>query len=525
MGMLRVLLFALVFLPALAAQDYDLLVTNARIVDGAGNPWFRGSVAIDDGRIAAMGHLADATADRVIDAGDRVVAPGFIDIHSHGRRGIFRDPSAENLIRQGVTTIIEGNDGSSPVPLKPLLDKVRETGTAINFGAFLGQGSVRAEVMGRVDRPATADELTAMRQIVRRAMENGSLGLSTGLFYIPGNFTPTEEVIELAKVAAAYGGGHISHMRDEAALIVDSVNETIRIGEEGGLPTQVTHHKTIGKMNWGKSEETLALIDAARARGVDATIDQYPYTASSTSTRALFPQWSMDGGTPALNDRLQTPDVREEIKREIAERIEFDRGGGHPKNVQLAFCEWDESLDGKTLADVTADRGRKVTFLEAAETAIEIQLAGGCSAVYHAIGEQDVKRIMQHPAAMVATDGGVIIRGEGVPHPRNYGTFARVLGHYVRELGVIELEEAIRKMTSFPAQRTSQFDRGLLRPGMRADLVVFDPETVIDKAVFGDPHRYAEGIDYVVVNGEIVLDGGRMTEARPGMVLLGAGAR
>ena len=317
---------------------------------------------------------------------------------------------------------------------------------------------------------------------------------------------------------------HISHMRDEAASMLDSVRETIRIGEEGGLPTQLTHHKSVGKRNWGQSEQSLRLVDEARARGVDVSVDQYPYTASHTSSAALFPPWAQEGGRDALLERLKAPESRDRIRQAVAQNIEHNRGGGDPKNIQWAMCEWNPSLNGKTLADATRAAGREVTFLEAAETAIEIQEKGGCNTIYHAMEEGDVRRILAYPGTMVASDGGVTPFGEGVPHPRYYGTFPRVLGRYVREQGLLRIEDAVRKMTSLPASRLGFHDRGLVRPGMKADLVVFDPERIIDRSEFGDSHHYAEGVGWVVVNGAVVLDDGKMTDARPGQVLLGPGA-
>jgi dihydroorotase/N-acyl-D-amino-acid deacylase len=466
-----------------------------------------------------------AKAGVSIDARGLAVAPGFLDTHSHSRRNIFREPSAENLVRQGITTVVEGPDGSSPIPLKPFLEKLAATPLGINFGMLMGQGSIREKVIGLKDRKATAEEIETMRSLARQAMLDGAFGISTGLFYLPGTFTPTEEIIALATVVGELGGIHQSHMRDEAAGILDSVRECIRIGEEGGLPTQLTHHKIIGRGNWGRSAETIRLVEAARARGVDATIDQYPYTASSTGTGALFPQWALESGRKALVERLAAPGQREKIKAEIVRRIQEDRGGGDPKNVSMASCDFDHSLDGKNLAEITAARGVAVTLENAAETAIEIQTKGGCSAVYHAISEEDVERILRSRFTMVASDGGVLVMGEGVPHPRNNGTFPRVLGRYVRERGVLTLEEALRKMTSFPAQRFRIANRGLLRPGMKADVVVFDPRTIADKADFANPHQYAVGVQHVLVNGKFVLRDGNMSGARPGAVLYGPSTR
>jgi len=507
----------------LAAQPYDLVITNGRVLDGTGSPWQRVDLAIEGDRIAAIGPTGSLEGRETIDAEERIVAPGFIDIHNHSRRSILEAPSSENFVRQGVTTVVEGNDGNSPLPIESFFRRIRETPLAVNYATFVGHGSIRREVVGMDDRPATPEELERMRKLTRQAMVQGAFGLSTGLFYLPGAFASTEEVIELAKVAAQFGGMHISHMRDEADGLLDSVRETIRIGEEGGLPTQVTHFKAAGKSNWGRSKEAIALIEEARARGVDVSADQYPYTASHTGTAALFPQWAQEGGRARLLERLADPVQRKKIQGEIAGLIEFNRGGGNPKNVQFSVCDFDHSLDGKTLADETAAREREVNFMTAAETAIEIQIAGGCSAVYHAMSEEDVSRILAWPGTMVASDGGVTPFGEGVPHPRYYGTFPRVLGRYVRELKLLRLEDAVRKMTSLPATRLGLWDRGLLRPGMLADVVVFDPETVADRSLFGDSHHYSVGISEVIVNGRRVLESGEMKTTRPGRILYGPG--
>jgi dihydroorotase/N-acyl-D-amino-acid deacylase len=513
----------LLALSSAAAQtpSYDVIIAGGRVVDGAGGPWYMADVGLRGDTIAAVGRLRDQAAKLRIEAQGLVIAPGFIDIHSHAGRGIQEVPTAEAHIRQGVTLLIEGNDGGSPIPLRPALEKLAALRPGINFGYFIGQGTIRSRVMGTVNRRATAEEIEKMREIARQGMLDGAFGLSTGLFYVPGNYTPTEEVIEIAKEVGKLGGMHISHMREEAAHVADSVRETIRIGEEGGLPTQVTHHKIIGKANWGKSAETLRLIEEARARGVDVTVDQYPYTASHTGSAAMFPQWSLEGG--GLLKRLEDPELRAKIKIEIERRIRDDRGGGDPRNVQFARCP-DASLNGRTLADAIAARGLEVTLANAAETVIDIQKAGGCSCIYHAISEPDVERILSFPWTMVASDGELPVFGKASPHPRAYGTFARVLGRYVREKGTIRLEDAIRKMSSFPAARLKLFDRGLLRPGMKADVVVLDPARVADRSEFTKPHRYSEGVRDVFINGVAVLRDGTTTGARPGRVLLGPAA-
>jgi dihydroorotase/N-acyl-D-amino-acid deacylase len=517
-------ILAVLFVGLTNAQrlPYDLLVRNGRVVDGTGNPWYRADVAIRGDTIVRIAPFISEPAVRVVDVGGQLVAPGFIDIHSHARRTIFDVPTADNYVRQGVTTIIEGPDGGSPVPLAPFFSKLETLRKSVNIGSFIGQGSIRSAVIGDVDRKPTTDELERMRVLVEEGMKDGAFGLSSGLFYVPGTFTTTDEVIELAKVAGRFGGIYISHMRDEASAVVESVRETIAIGERGGLPTQVTHHKVIGPGNWGKSVETLRLVDEARGRGVDATIDEYPYTASSIGIeQALLPPWAREGGREQLLARLKDPSTRARIKTEGARLIRNERGGGDPKNVVLARCDWDAALAGKNLADVARMRGMEPTVDNAAEAAMWIVEQGGCAAVFHAIGEDDLERILRHSATMIGSDGGIPIFGSDAPHPRSYGTFARVLAVYVRERNIISLEDAVRKMTALPAQRLGLTDRGLLRPGMRADVAIFDPVHVRDLATFEKPHQYAEGFSYVIVNGQIVFEDNAVTSARPGRVLYG----
>jgi len=508
-------------------KPYDLVLRNARVVDGTGSPWYRADIALRGDTIVRIAPAISEAGGRVIDVRDLVVAPGFIDIHTHASRNIFALPTADNYIRQGVTTVFEGADGGGsglagglPAPIKPFLDRLEATPRSINVASFIGQGAVRESVMGLVNRTATPDE----REVVRQGVRDGAFGLSTGLFYVPGAFTPLEEVVELQKVVAPYRGVHTSHMRDEAAHVIDSVKETIAIGELGGVPTHVSHHKIIGKAYWGQSVETLKLIDAARARGVDVTLDQYPYTASSTTIQAaLLPAWAMEGGIAAAGKRLKDPATRAKIKAETTKILLTERGGGDPKAVSIITCDWNPALAGKNLGEVTLAQGREATLENAAETVLWLVENGGCRGIFHAIGEEDVVRILAHPATMIASDGSVEIFGKASPHPRSYGTFARVLGVYVREKHIITLEDAVRKMTSFPAARVGLSDRGILRPGMKADIAVFDPQRVRDKATYDQPHQYAEGFAYVIVNGQIVFENGAMTAARPGRVLYGPG--
>ena len=504
-------------------NSYDIIISNGRVIDGSGNPWYEADVAINGERIIRIGDLSLDTANRLIDAEGLIVAPGFIDPHTHALRGILDVPNAESSLLQGVTTLTEGNDGTSPFPIDEHYQAILDKQISPNWGIFVGHGTIRSRVIGAEDRDPTPGELEQMKDMVQQAMQHGALGLSTGLFYVPGSFASTEEVIELSKVAAKYGGIYISHMREEAAQLIDSVNETIRIGEEGSIPVQMTHHKVIGVKNWGSSVESLRMVDEARARGIDITIDQYPYTASQTGINALIPQWAQEGGRDRMLERIESPEIRATIKSEVVLKILYDRGGGDPKNIFISRNAWDPSMAGKNLAELTIETGMDPTPENAAEVVFEILKGGGATAVYHAISTDDVDRIMQHPVTAIGSDGPVGIFGEGAPHPRQYGTFARVLGHYVRERGVLTLEEAVRKMSSQTALRLGIHNRGLLTEGYFADITVFNADEIIDKATFEDPHQYAVGVKFVLVNGEIVVENGQHTGKRPGKIIYGPG--
>ena len=518
----RVMQWMLLVTAALAAgcgEPYDVVLAGGGVHDGRGGDARIADVGIRGDRVATVGDLSGARAETRVDVSGLAVAPGFVDLHSHAVRGVFRHPLAENYLRQGVTTAMGGPDGGSPLPIGEWLEQFEAEGSAINMGLMVGHGTIRREVIGLEARAPTEEELDEMRALVDQAMQDGAYGLSTGLKYPPGTFAETEEVIELAKVAGRYGGIHVSHMREEGLTLMDSVRETIRIGEEGGLPTQLTHHKVVGAPMWGQSTESLRLVDEAVARGVDVTIDQYPYTASSTGLTILFPGWSLAGGNDALLERLQDPETRERIRQAIKNNLEVDRGGGSPDNVQISRCEWDPSLEGKSMGDILRERGLEANTENGATLALELQEKGGFGGVFHAMHEDDVRRIMAHPRTMISSDGGIVAPGEGVPHPRNYGTFARVLSLYVREAGLLSLEEAVRKMSLSPAQRLSLEGRGVVEEGAIADLVVFDPAAVEEHADFGDPHHYSTGVQHVLVSGIFVLQDGEVTGARPGRAL------
>jgi dihydroorotase/N-acyl-D-amino-acid deacylase len=373
--------------------------------------------------------------------------------------------------------------------------------------------------MGTENRFSTPEELEKMQSLVDQAMQDGAYGMSSGLLYVPGTYSNTKEVVALAEVAARHGGIYATHMRNESAKLIDSINEALHIGREAGLPVHISHHKAVGKSMWGKSIDSLKMVDRAINEGLDVTLDQYPYTASSTTLTVLFPAWSLEGGRDKLLEKLKNPDLRNQIKESIIHNILYDRGGGDPSSVVVSRYENDSSLEGKNLSEITELRGKSQTTENAAEVLIELIEAGPGFGIYHCINEEDVQRIMQHRLVMCASDGATREFGVAKPHPRNYGTYPRVLGHYVREEGVISLPEAIRKMTSLPANRLSLTDRGIIKEGTWADIVLFDPKTVIDTATWMEPHQYPEGIPHVIVNGELVIQDNRWTGAFPGKVL------
>jgi N-acyl-D-amino-acid deacylase len=496
----------------------DLLIVNGRIVDGTGNSWYRAEVAIQNGKILSIGRNLPRQANRILDAGDRIVAPGFIDVHTHIEGDEDRDPLAKSFIYDGVTTCITGNCGLSKVDIGEYLHWIDSLKPSINVASLIGQNDIRRAVMGRANRKATPDEMKRMESIVEKAMQDGAVGLSTGLIYIPGTFTPTEELIALARIAGKYNGVYATHMRDEGDSITPAIQEALRIGKEGNLPVQISHFKLSGQQNWGRSTQTLALVDDARTAGQDVTIDQYPYTASSTSISTLIPDHILADGQDSVRARLQRPEIRKEVIASIEERLK-KRGLKHLSYAVVAYFKPDTTYNGKSIEEINLMKGRKHKARYEAETVMDIQMAGGASAVFHGMGEADVKRILKYPFNMIASDATIRILNEGVPHPRGYGTNARVLGKYVREEKTIPLEEAIRRMTSLPAQKFNLKDRGLIKEGMAADIVVFDEKTVKDVATFEKPHAYSIGFEYVIVNGALTVDQQKHTGIRNGKAL------
>ena len=405
------------------------------------------------------------------------------------------------------------------MPLGAYLAQRETAGVGPNVAFLIGHNTIRRSVMGMADRAPTAAELTRMQGMVARGMGEGAWGLSTGLKYLPGAYSDVDEVVALARVASDSGGIYTSHLREEGLGLLESVAEAIEIGRRARIPVVLTHHKAVGTPMWGKSVTTLAMVDSARRAGVDIMIDQYPYTATHTGLSILIPAWASADGDSAFRRRVADPVLRDSIERGIIFNILNDRGGGDLARVQFSRVRWKTDLEGKTLRDWAVERGLQPTPENGAKLVIEAELAGGANAIYHVLDEGDVKRIMRHPQTMIASDGRLSRPGDGHPHPRAYGTFPRVLGRYVREERVLELEDAVRKMTSMPAARVGLEGRGVIAVGSYADIAIFDPATVADRATFAVPHQYPVGIDYVIVNGKLAVDGGRFSDVRAGRVL------
>ncbi len=508
------LLFACLLTATLSAADFDLLITHARIADGSGGPLVEGSVAVKDGRIAAVGQI-QGTASEVIDAGGKVVAPGFIDVHTHSE-DICRNPVAENFLRMGVTTIITGNCGHSRTDVAKFFQEIGDSKVALNVATLIGHGSVREQAMGGSFIRAPNDEqLATMKGLVEQAMKDGAVGMSTGLIYVPGSFAKTDELIAMAKVAAANDGIYVSHMRYETTRIFQALEEFIRIAREAKVRAEVSHIKLSGPTAWGKADEVLSVLKKARASGLKITQDQYAYTASSTGLRQTLPDSALEGEHADFVARISDPKKRAEIIAGMAE-MRTRQGRKDYSYAVIARCKADPSLNGKTIPEAAKLRRGADTLEDQIELILEIEAQGGASAIFHGMNEDDLQTFLKHPLTMIASDGGPRRLGEDVPHPRSYGNNARVLGRYVRELKLLTLPEAIRRMTSLPAQTFHLKDRGMLKAGAHADIVIFDREKVADPSTFSDPHHYAEGFDHVIVNGGVVIRDGKLTEVRSG---------
>lgn len=513
---MRQLLIVLLVLPLFNfAQQADIILKNGKIVDGTGNSWFIGDIAIKDGKILKIGKLNNWTSTKLIDATGLIVAPGFIDVHTHCEGDEKRNPQADNFILDGVTTVITGNCGGSNTNLAKYFAGLDSIKMGVNIASLIGHNDVRKAVIGTVTRDPTEAEMLKMEAIVDKAMKDGAVGLSTGLIYIPGTYSKTEEIVRLAKVASKYNGVYASHMRDEGDSVLQAIEEAIHIGKAAKMPVEISHFKLSGQQNWGRSKETIAMIIAARKEGLDITIDQYPYTASSTNLGTLMPDWVLADGQDSINARLSDPATQKRVADYMLKRLSKRKLKHFSYPVVATFKE-DTTYNGKSIEQVNLLKGKKHTAREEAYTVMEMIKQGGASMVFHGMGDEDVQRIMQYPFNMFASDAGIRVYGQGAPHPRGYGTNARVLGKYVREEKVISLEEAIRRMTSLPAQKFQFKNRGLLREGFAADIVLFDEATVKDLSTYESPHQYSTGFKYVLVNGELEVDNEKVNGTRSG---------
>jgi N-acyl-D-amino-acid deacylase len=540
---------------SVSAQTYDVIIRGGHVIDGAGNPWIKADVGIRAGHIARIGRLDGAPAARVIDATGQVVTPGFIDMHTHSEYVLLYDGNAQSKIRQGVTTEVFG-EATSPGPiegpgiepnlelLKPLridltwnnldgyFQRLLKTRSSVNVASYVSACQVRYDVVGFENRPPTADEMEKMRRLVASSMEQGAVGLADALEATCG-YAKTDELIEEAKVVAKYAGIYGTHLRGEGDTVLDSIREAIEIGEKANVPVEIFHIKVAGSNNWGRMPELVALINSARARGVDINANQYPYIAANHPTLPLLPPWALEGGLDKTMERLLDPQLRLRIRHDIENGLpdwnsNYVRQSGGWRGIVIGatHMEKNASLPGKNLEEIGRIREKDPAdaFFD-----LLVEEHGQVTCLPFMMNEKDVQTALREPWVDIASDGSSLstegLLSAGHPHPRNFGTFPRILGHYVRDEKVLTLEDGVRRMTSLPAQRLGLKDRGLLREGYWADVVVFDPDRISDMATFPSPKQYPAGINYVMVNGSVVTDGGNHTGERPGMVLRGPGYR
>lgn len=522
------------------ASSFDLVIKGGLVVDGTGNPWLRKDIGITNGKITRLGHITEDSGE-TMDATGMIVSPGFIDLHNHSDFSILAYPSAESYIMQGVTTAVVGNCGLSLAPLNPdnlallkrylspflragfdygwewrtlaeFYQKVEKQGTSLNLAPLVGQGTIRLAVKGFDSTGSSAEEMNQMKKLLAQSLEDGAFGMSTGLIYPPGCYSSTEELIELASVLREYGAIYTTHMRNEGDRLIEALEEAIEIAEANGIPIEISHHKATGKSNWGKVNATLRLMEQARQRGVEVNCDVYPYTAGSTTITTLLPTWTLAGGVEKMLDRLKNKQTRQSIKLEGTRFSEWD-------GIVIAECPSKKEYQGKSLEDILKETNR---FDDPYEGLFDLllEIEGNATIIVFLMDEDDVRTVMSSPLSSFISDSWVTaLDAGGKPHPRAYGTFPRVLGKYVREEKLLTLEQAIRKMTSLPAGKIGLKCRGIFREGFWADVVIFDQAVIKDQATFDDPHQYPKGIEYVIVNGQVVVDHGRLTGVRPGKIL------
>ncbi len=528
-------------------MTYDIVIKNARVIDGTGSPWFEADIGIGDGRIQKLGAVSETDAEAVIDARSMMVCPGFIDLHNHSDITAPALPGCESNLMQGVTTAVVGNCGLSMAPanpetvgllkeyLAPFLvkefdygwdwksqaeynEKINRTRVAMNLAPLVGHGTLRIAVAGFKKEPLSENETAEMKRLLVQSLEDGAFGMSTGLFYPPGCYAETEELIELSAVVKSFGGIYATHIRNEADQLIESVEEAIRIGEATHIPVQISHHKAIGAQNWGKVRTTLDMIEKARTRGVDVSCEAYPYIAGSTIITSILPTWVLEGGIEGMLDRLRQPESRARLLKEFHEQGNDIKNAGWD-GIFIASCSPNSAYEGKSLGAIVKEKNRTLNPYEAFLDFL-LEIKGDSTVVKFFMDEADVQTVLSSPTAAVISDSwSTAPSAGGKPHPRSYGTFPRVLGKYVREEKLMSLETAVQKMTALPASKIGIYDRGVLKQGLWADIVVFDPEKIADQATFDTPHQYPLGIDYVFVNGRLAVEAGVQRRSRFGRVL------
>lgn len=502
-------------------EFFDLLIVNGRIVDGMGNPWYRADIGIINDKIVAIGNLKNRKATSKIDAKDNIVAPGFIDVHSHAEIGIFKFPTADNYLQGGVTSIVTGNCGSSMTDIGAFFQQLDSMGISVNLGSLIGHGSVRSEILRSENRPPSEDEQQKMNALVEQAMKDGALGLSTGLIYVPASYARTEEVVSLAEIAGNYNGIYASHMRNEGLKIHEAIAEALIIGKQANIPLHISHFKILAKPLWGQTVKTVNAVEEARKNGQDVTIDQYPYTASSTTLGVMLQPEAFQGGQKAFQERVDNPSEKEKIIEGMRKILDEDEREDYDFAV-VANYEGDSTFNGRSIKQINTDLGRPSTQRAQMELGIDMLYAcglAGSGMVYHRMTEEDVVRILSYPNTMIAGDAGVEDIGSTAVHPRTYGTNARIFKRYVREQKILTLEDAVRRMTSLPASRFGLNNRGLLLEGKIADIVIFNENEIADKATFKEPHAYSEGISHVIVNGKLTVENQVHKGVRNGTIL------
>jgi len=494
--------------------DYDFIIRNGCLIDGTGTPGYISDIAINNGRISLVAKNIPGSTERAIDATEKIISPGFIDIHTHCDKNLLRNSNtrqALNYLFQGVTLIIGGNCGMSTVNVADFSSQIKDNSIGINVGMLIGHNLVRETVMGCVNRHADESELAEMKKIVNNDMKHGALGISTGLIYIPGAYSDTKEIVALCKEVQKYNGIYTTHLRNESDGIMKSIEEASEVGQQSGIPVHLSHHKIVGKPMWGKSNETLAKINELRSQGIDVSFDQYPYNATSTTIDVFLPAWAREGDLQDIKKRLKNSKERAQILAVVMWNMTDGRGGGDPGNVVICHSPKRPEIEGKSLAQLTAENDLAPNCENASQVVLDLTAVGDVKCIFHCLDEKDVETVIKYKHGIVASDGSITEFGEQKPHPRSYGTFPRVLSRYVREKKIISIENAIEKMTSYPAKRFGLTDRGVLEKGACADIVVFDPLEIEDLSTFEHPHQYSKGIDFLIINGVLAIDDGKFT--------------